>query len=788
MNAAMRIGAGGSWAIGGAMPRREDAELLRAGAPFFADLPRPDHAHMVVIRSPLAHGHILSIDVSAAQAVPGFRLALTAADLRRNGPLPSLDRSEASLPAPLTVLADGRVRYAGEPVAAIVADTEAAARVAAASVRLSLDALPAVLAPAEALETSAPSLHGEAGNAVHTLEHRVGDPEAAFASAALVLEETFAFHRVSATPLEPRGAAAELDPETGRLTIAATTQVPGIARVALAELLDRDVDDILYEPLRLGGGFGLKEALYPEEVLVAVAASRLGRGVVWQESRSEHFVGAAHGRQGSARVRMALDGEGIVTALSVDGLSDIGAGYGFAGNSPGAAMGGMIRGPYRIPAFQARTRSVTTNKTPLNVYRGAGHPQAVFAMERMMDKAARTLGLDRTLIRRRNLIGKDAFPFDRGVSYPGAGRIVYDSGDYERCLGEAMAAIGADGFAARRDAFEAENPGCRLGLGLAMVVELTSTGPDETVELSVDAAGRVQVATAIVAIGQGIESALTQVLSAALGLDTDDIAVHCASSLLRHSGGGTFASRGTSVGGAAVADGAEKLKRAAIALGAELHPEAGAALDWAEGGLVGIPGRNAPLSLAELVAAAGSERLAVTGSFTVPASTFASACHAAVVSVDVETGVVDVLDYAVAHDCGRVLNPHGVDGQIIGGVMQGLGATLYEDLAYDAAGTPLVRGLLDYPLPVAANVPRFHLRHVETPSPLNPLGFKGAGEGGFTGAPAAIVGAIEDALRDQPVSLTDDGPYTPARVLTLLRDACRQNDNKPTPPLQSERS
>ena len=741
---------------------------------------------MAVVRSPVPHGRIAGLDTAAARVRPGVVLVLTAADLARNGPLPSFDTLPLSISATLPVLAETHVLYAGQPIAAVVADTIDHATAAGRAIAVSIEQLPALRSVDDALEPGCTALHGTGGlertddhdrpggNAVHVLNHRVGAPEQAFAEAAHVVEERFEFHRVSACPMEPRGAEAWRETGTGRLVVRATTQVPGVARDAIADLLGLPRAAIAYEPLRLGGGFGLKEAVYAEEVLVAVAALHLGRRVRWEETRAEHFAGSSHARQGNVTVRIALDRDGTVTALEVDGLSDIGAGYSLAGNSPGAATGAMMRGPYRIPNLLAHTRSIVTNKTPLNVYRGAGHPQAVFAMERLMDRAAQALQLDRVAIRRRNLILPDAFPVDREVAYPGAGRIVYDSGDYERGLDEVLDAIDASGFDTRRKAFQADHPGQKLGFGLSLMVELTATGPDESVSLAVGADGRITAETSNVAIGQGAESALAQILSAELGLHGSDIAVRCGGSSDRPSGGGTFASRGVAVCGAALADGAAKLKQTVIALTAEVMGVSPESLGWAEGGVVGLPARNAPLTLPELLARlpAGSERrLATVGTFAVAASTFASGAHAAIVSVDTATGAVAVLDYAVAHDCGTVLDPRGVDGQIVGGVMQGLGATLLEDLPFDGAGVPLTRSFMDYTIPVAADVPRFHLRHVETPSRLNPLGFKGAGEGGFTGTPAALVGAIEDALSSYGIVLRDDGPYTPARVLGLIRDA-----------------
>lgn len=771
------------WRIGETPPRHEDPALLRGEGRFLGRFlthaAMRDALHLAIVRSPVAHGTLEGVDLAALRAAPGVRLVLTAADLPANGPLPMIDRLADQEPADQPVLAGPRVLYPGQPIAAVVADSAAEARDAAARATVDIEPLPAVLDAADALDAAA--IHG-GGNAVQTLTHRVGDPDAAFAAAATIVEAAFRFHRVGASPMEPRGAVATWDPATGRMNLASATQVPGALRAAVAAILGLDPAAVACESLQLGGGFGCKEAVYPEEILVAVAARALGRPVVWRETRHEHLVATSQAREGSVRLRMALDADGVATALDVDGLSDIGAFYGFAGNIPGAAMGGMVRGPYRIPHFAARTRSVATHKTPLNVYRGAGHPQAVFAMELLMDRAAAATGLDRVEIRRRNLIPADAFPVDRGVAYHDAGPIIYDSGDYARCLDEALAAIGAEGFAARRAAFERDAPGMRLGLGLAMVVEITSTGPHESVALSVAPDGRVVVETAAVELGQRALSALAQIASAELGLPPAAIEVRMGAPIAR-AGGGTFASRGTPVGGAAVADGAAKLKAAAIARHAELSGIPAAALAWEAGAIVERGGRNAPVTLGEVARAAderGLGRLAVAGAFDVPRSSFASAAHAAVVSVELDTGIVAVLDYAVAHDCGRVLNPAGVEDQIAGGVMQGLGATLFEALPLDGDGRPLARGLLDYVIPVAADLPRFRFRHVETPSPINPLGLKGCGEAGFSGAPAAITGALEDALTEFGLSLTDDGPYTPSRVLGLIRSSQRFPDPEVT--------
>ena len=757
--------------IGTTPSRVEDLALLADTGKFFDRRPRLLHSHLIVIRSSLPHALVRAVDLSAALAIGGVDLGLVAGDLPNNGPLPAIDLTEASADAHQTILAADRVRYVGEPIAVLAGDDLETLEVAARLVRIELEPLPALASIDRAIAPDAARLRDGMGNGVHVLSHLVGDPDAAFAAAEQVIEGSFRFHRVAAMPLEPRAVEAWPDPDG--LHVTATTQIPGAARLVLANLLGLPAEAVHYEPVSLGGGFGCREAFYAEEVLVAEAARRLNRRVRWQETRREHFIATAHGREGKADLRMAFDGHGIVSALAVTGYSDIGAGYSYAGNSPGAAMGAMVRGPYRIPHHRATTTSVTTNKTPLNVYRGAGHPQAVFAMERMMDRAASASGIDRVEIRRRNLIASGSFPLDRGVSYPGAGRIIYDSGDFEHCLDTALEAIGHAAFSARKRAWEAQNPHSRLGFGLSLLVELTSTGPDETVLLSVDAGGQFTIETAVVEMGQRTISALTQVLSDKLSLPAGRIAVHCGRPL-PGSGGGSFASRGAAVVGAAVADGAARLIAAALGLAADRFGVPLTSIAWRDGGIAGLPRHTSPLDLGELMSLCGRSELKVTGEFVVPASTFASACHAAVVAVDVETGVIDVLDYAVAHDCGRVLNPAGVDAQIVGGVMQGIGATLCESIAYDPDAMPLTSSLMDYPLPVAAQVPRFHLRHIETPSPVNPLGFKGAGEGGFVGVPASLASAIEDALSEFAVTLDDDGPYTPSRVLGLLRNASLQ--------------
>jgi carbon-monoxide dehydrogenase large subunit len=599
----------------------------------------------------------------------------------------------------------------------------------------------------------------------------VGDPDRAFADAAVVVEQDFSFPRVIACSMETRGAIARLEADTGRYLIHSSTQIPQLLRDELIRITGLPRERLRVIAPAVGGGFGAKEAIYPEEILVLLAAIRFGTPVCWIEDRAESFSATVHGREEQLRVRAALDDCGIVTAIDVDCLADIGGAYSLLSNTPGAAIA-TLRGPYRIPNFRSRVRSVITNKTPLNVYRGAGYPQATLAMERMMDLAAARIGLDRAEIRRRNLLQPNELPADRGVGYPGCERIVFDSGDFPACLDSTLEAIGYAGFQARR---HAAAPGQALGLGLSFVVEMTATGPAEPARLRLGADGRLELLSGITPIGQGSETTLVQILAAYLGLPEDTIVFRAGDTDDVPDAPGTFASRGATMGGNAACAAAAVFISKARALLAELRGVSMESIVW-EGGRLREQGatheRITLQCLGRLAQASGidaTERLEAHARFEDAGISYASGCHAAVVTVDIATGIVRVLDYAVTHDCGRVANPTLVDGQIMGGVVQGLGAALFEALQYDSDGLLLSRGFGEYVLPTAATAPRFVLRHIETPSPLNPLGMKGAGEAGCTGAAAAIVNAIADALSPFGATTAGSGPYSPAHVRALLR-------------------
>ncbi len=755
--------------------RREDARLLTGKGVYIADLIRPDMAVMRVIRSPRAHARIKRIDFSAIIQDPECVGVLCAADLPQGmGALPAMDLLADSAPAQQRVLAQGTVRYVGEPVAVVLANDAYAAEDLAERVTVDYEPLPPVMDVHAGSHADAPLLYPEFGsNIVHRTTQCVGDPDGAFAAAATLIEEDFSFRRLMGSPLETRGAVATFEAGTGRYLLHSSTQIPQVLRAEVARIIGVSLERLRVVAPRVGGGFGCKEAVYSEEVLLLLALQKFGRAVYWIEDRAESFCATVHGREESMRVRAALDADGIVTALEVDCLADIGAAYSLFSNTPGAAVA-TLRGPYRIANFRSCARSVVTNKTPLNVYRGAGYPQITLAMERIMDLAAGAAGLDRAEIRRRNLLLPEEFPVDRGVCYPGCGRIVYDSGNYPALLDSTLEAVGYEGFAARRAQSASD---ISLGLGLSFVVEMTAGGGAEPAHLRLLPNGRLQLLSGITAIGQGSETTLAQILSAHLGIPADSIDVLAGDTDDSPGAPGTFGSRGATMGGNAACQAGNAFILEARKLAAELRGVSLEHIDWAGGMLIERAGRNEPLCLKALLQQAESrgfaaaERLSVTARFEDTAVGFASACHAAVVSVDRGTGVIRVLDYVVTHDCGRVANPLLVDGQIMGGVLQGLGGCLYEALEYSDTGMPLTQTYMDYVLPTAATAPRFILRHIETPSPLNPLGMKGAGEAGCSGAGAAIVNAIADALGPTIRVPGGSGPFTPALVRDLLHKA-----------------
>lgn len=775
--------------IGRPLKRQEDPRLLRGRGRYVADLALPGMVHLAVLRSPHAHARIVATDLAAAARMPGVVMVLGAEDVKDLPPLPVLAHPPGQRQTGFPVLPADRVRYAGQPVAAVVAASRYLAEDALAAMRVEYEPLPALTDVVQATAAGAPRLYDDwPDNVAVGREIRTGEPEAALAAAPLVVEGTFRTPRQAAAPLEGRATCAAFDRDTGELVVWASSQAPHQYRTVLAGLLGFDEERIRVIVPDVGGGFGVKLHYYPDEALAVVAAVRLGRPVRWVEDRAEHFLATVHAREQRVRARAAFDGRGVLQALDVHVQGDVGAHLHTKGGGPIFLGGVVLPNQYALRHFRARLEGVVTNKVPFGAYRGFGMQQAAFVTERLMDLAAHRLGLDPAEIRRRNLVPADAFP------YRNAAGLLYDSGDYRRALERALAVSGYDGLRAMQARERAR--GRLVGVGLGCYVEVTGMGPSrlmaamgnrqgghETAVVRLEPSGRVTVLTGIIEIGQGIRSSLAQVAGEALGVGLERVQVVLGDTgTCPYSCYGTADSRGSVVGGAAVREASRALRAQVVRLAAHLL-EAGEADIEVAGGqcrVRGAPGRA--LSLAALAREAqrgqnlpaGMEP-ALEARFTYQPEnwTFPYGVHVAAVEVSRELGTVSFLGYWAVHDCGTLLNPLLVDGQLHGGVAQGVGGALKEELVYDAGGQLLTRTFMDYALPVAAEVPPLVVDHLETPSPHTPGGMKGMAEGGIIGSPPAVVNAVADALAGAGVdpAAVDRYPLPPARVFSLLAAA-----------------
>jgi aerobic carbon-monoxide dehydrogenase large subunit len=777
-----------SW-IGRSLPRREDDHLLRGAGRFVADLDRPGQLCAHFVRSPVAHARLLGIDATAALALPGVAGVFTALDLPA-GTLPPFlwDTPPEKLVAALhpqlrpchpPLLAADRVRFAGQAVGVVLAVDRYLAEDAAELVEVDYDPLPAVTDPEAALAPEAPLVHdGWDDNVAVRFEVRHGDAEGALAAAEVVVRERFSIQRQAPLPLETRAALADHDPD-GLLTLWSTTQNAHPLRRAVSRVAGLAPERIRVVAPDVGGGFGGKGVLYPEDLIVALLALRTGWPVKWVEDRAEHLRSAIHAREQVHDVELGLDRDGRLLALRDRFLVDSGA-YNPLGLVIPYNTIAHLQGPYRVAHLEAVATAVLTNKVPAAPYRGAGRPEAVFAVERAIERAARALGLDPLELRLRNLLRPDELPFRAGILYRDGEPLVLDGGDYPAALRRAAELADYAGAKARgvRRAQGAEGgsppagqvaDGRRVGVGVACYVEGTGIGPFEGAAVRVEHDGRVLVRTGACSQGQGHATVLAQVCAERLGVDPSVVSVVSGDTAGLERGWGTVASRSAVVAGNAVAAAALAVRAQAVARAATMLEVAEADLVVEHGrvAVAGAPERG--LDLGELAGAAeaGGAELAAVDYFEPPTVTWANGAHAAVVEVDPGTGEVHLLRYAVVHDCGRPINPAIVDGQVHGGVAQGIGGALFEELVYDDEGQLLSGTLADYLVPTAADMPPIALAHAETPSPLNPLGVKGVGEGGAIPGPAAIANAVEDALAPsgQVVRRT---PLSPAYVRSLL--------------------
>jgi len=729
----------------GHVRRREDPRLITGTGEFVDDLRVPGCLHAAFVRSPHAHARIRGIDASAALKMPGVAAVFTAADLgAANGMLPVYAPHPAlKVPLCMRPLTPDVVRFVGEPVAVVVADDVYRAYDALEAVAVDYEPLPPLADVHAALTAGAPVLHPElASNVAAEWSQRVGDVGAAVKQAAVVVRTRIQLARGTAHPLEPRGLVVRW--ENGHCTAWGAIQIVHRHRAAIASLLGVPEDRVrVIAPPDVGGGFGIKAMFYPEYIAVAEIARRLDRPVKWIETRREHTLVAAVERDQIHDVEIAATRDGTLLALRDDFVHDMGA-YTISGLN--LLQNAMIHsvGSYVIPNLDLRFRGVMTSTTPVGAYRGAGRPYGTAVIERAMDALARELAMDPIELRRRNMIPAIKDPYVTGLVAAGRGPVNYDSGDYARCLDLALEAL--DLPAARREQARLREVGRYLGIGIVNYVEATATAPIESALVRVDRRGGVTVVTGAAPQGQGHVTMFSHLVGDILGVDPDTIDVRTGDTALIARGGGTFGSRTAAIGGSAALLAGRVVRAKAIDVAAHLL-EAASADVVLEGGTFfvrGLPSRA--LTWAD-VASAAPEPLEGDNVFEVSQSSYANGTHAVVLEVDPDTGAVSILRWIVAHDCGHVLQPGIVDGQIHGGVVQGIPDALNVQLAYDETGQRLTATLMDYTLATASDAPRtFELRHLESPTPLNPLGAKGAGEGGIMPVHPLIAQAIEDAL------------------------------------------
>jgi aerobic carbon-monoxide dehydrogenase large subunit len=751
--------------IGTRLPRAEDPRLLRGRGRFGDDFSAPGQLWARVVRSPAAHGEVRDLDVTEARNVPGIAAVVTAGDLPRDLVIPvrlaiaGTDLSGFLQP----VLARDTVRYVGEPLAVVVGDDPYACEDAAELVGIDIGGRPAVLDARQ----DPPRVAAE-------LTRGYGDPGAAFARAAHVVEIDLAIGRHSGVPLEPRCLLAVPGREPGELAIFGMTKVPVWNRDLLADLLGVDETLIRVHAIDAGGGFGVRGEFYPEDFLIPWLALRLDRPVKWAEDRAEHLMAVNHSRQQYHRIAAAFDAGGRILALTDDVVQDNGAYCRTHGVAVPELTVAMLPGPYRVPAYRGRVRVVLTNKTPCGTYRAPGRFEGTAAREHLLDVAATRLGLDPVELRQRNLLTRSEMPHERPISTLGT-EMILDTGDYPALLAAAVAEAGRLGYRAL-SAGTALPTRKRRGFGLAMFVEKSGLGPQETADVTVSRSGTVHVYSGGTSLGQGIETVLTQIAADAIGADPGAIRVTAGDTAAQPFGAGSWASRSTVVGGSAVHQAALAVRRRAIELAARVLEAAEEDLDLA-GGSVSVRGDPAVrLTLADLakVAAPASRYLkegeaaglSARRRFEASHMTYPYGVHAAVVEVDSGTGRVRVLRYLVAYEVGCAINPMLVEGQLRGGVAQGIGGALLEEFRYDEDGQPQAITFIEYRLPTAAEIPPVDvLLCQESPSPGNPLGAMGAGEGGISAAGAAVANAVRDAL-GLPGSV-GQLPLTPARVCAL---------------------
>ncbi len=774
--------------IGRHAARIEDNALLRGAGTFLDDIVVPDLLEAAFLRSPVAHGRIRDVNAETARRVEGVQAVLTYRDLR---PLLTSDRIPMALPAAGIrfdvdpyVLADEEVCYVGEPIAVVVATSRRIAEDAIALIEVEIESLPAVVDAVDGLDAGAPKARLDCpDNLVARTGIDYGDTDQAFAGAAYVIGERFRLSKGGGHSIEPRGVLARHDDIEDRLTVWDSTQMPHRARALLVACLGLSEHQVRVVTPDVGGGFGPKAVFHPEELAIPAVALLLKRPVKWCEDRFESFTATVGERDQDWDMQVAFDDDGRLRGIRGRLCYDHGAATPYGIALPFNAATNLI-GPYILPAFRLSIDLCLTNMTPAAPTRGAGRPQGTFVMERLLDRIATQLGLARDEVRRRNLIPPERMPYPMPVRQRDGSVMTYDSGDYPQCQARALAAASWSDFPARQAA--ALREGRHIGIGIANYVEATGRGPFESVGIRIGPSGKIIVATGATAQGQGIRTMIAQIVADVLGVAPGAIQVIVGDTAATPAGLGAYASRQAVTAGNAAYQAAKLVAEKAKLAAAELLEAAVADLELRDGAVSvrGVPGHGK--SLSDLARALGGTPgfalpgnlppgLAASCDYLTTGLTYTNGTHLAEVEVDPETGMVEILRYVVVHDCGRMINPMMVEGQVVGGVVHGIGATLLEWMRYDLQGQPLAANYADYLLPTSDAAPRIDIHHMESPTPLNPLGVKGAAESGTIGAPATIVSAIEDALRPLDIRISEL-PVTPPRLRALVRAAARERN------------
>ena len=762
-----------SKSVGARIKRREDPSLIRGLGQYVDDVKLPGMLHVAILRSPHAHAKIKSIDTHAARQQSGVIAVFTGADLRDQiGTLPTTaDNPTLRIPKHY-VLAVDKVCYVGEAMAAVVAEDRYRARDALDLIQVEYEPLPVVTDPEKALSPGSPIIHSEwSDNIAFRWEHKQGDVQAAFKQAHKIVKQRLVHQRLAPIAIETRGTVAQYVASEKQLTVWSSTQIPHLLKTHLSQLLKLPEDQVRVIAPDVGGSFGSKLNVYAEEALLAYLALKLNRPVKWSEERRENIQATIHGRGQVGEVEAAVQKDGAILGLRYKVIADIGAYHQLFTPAIPPFTGLMLSGCYRIPAVGIDVRAAFTNKMSTDAYRGAGRPEATYVIERLMDRIAQELKLDPVKVRQKNFPEPKEFPFKTATG------LAYDSGNYQLALTKAVKLAGYEKL--RREQKRLRSRGRYLGIGLSTYVEICAMGPGfwEYAKVEVDDAGKVMVYSGASPHGQGQKTSFAQIIADQLGVEMDDVTVVHGDTAAVAKGMGTFGSRATAVGGIAVYQAAEKVREKAREIASHLLEVDVDDLVFTDGcfGVKGVPKKS--LTIAQIAKQARAVKnlpaglhvnLAADSTFEPSNFTFPFGTHICVVEVEPGTGNVEVKKYIAVDDCGKVINPLLVDGQVQGGIVQGLGQALYEGVAYDENGQLLTGSLMDYALPRAADLPRLQLARTETPTPVNPLGIKGIGEAGTVGSTPAVVSAVVDALA--PFGVTHvDMPLTPEKIWRMCQ-------------------